>query len=115
MSISQMVKTKYGSYSSNQIASVKHSIQKAIFFLLLYVDPNTRDQYPNVDVDKAFQSLQLRINGLNSILLEPPELVDTMSYLETARQLYNGEFDYQLYRKLILDAGAQIMRVKEVD
>jgi hypothetical protein len=37
-----------------------------------------------------------------------------MSYLESARQIYNSEFDFQLYRKLVLDAGAQIMKVKEV-
>lgn len=106
-----MPKTKYGSYSSQQIRSVKHSLQKAIFFLLLYVDPNTRGEYPDVDVDEAFQSLLYRINGLNSLLLEPPELVETMSYLETARQMLNEDFfDFHAYRKLILDAGAQIMK-----
>lgn len=105
-----MPKTKYGSYSSEQISSVKHSLQKAIFFLLLYVDPKTRGEYPNVNVDEAFQSLLYRINGLNSLLLEPPELVDTMSYLESARQMLNGDFDFRTYRKLILDAGAEIVR-----
>ena len=115
MSILLMRKTKYGSYSSSQIASIKRSLQKAIFFLLLYVDPQTRDQYPGIDVNKAFQSLQFRINGLNSILLEPPELVETMGYLESAQQIWNNEFDFATYRKLILDAGAEIMKVKEVD
>lgn len=109
------LKTKYGYYSSSQISIVKQSLRKAIFFLLLYVDPQTKDDYPNVNVDDAFQSLMLRLNGLNSILLEPPELVDTMCYLEAARQLLDSNFDFALYRKLILDAGAQIMRIKEVD
>lgn len=106
---------KYGCYSSTQISSIKKSIQKSIFYLLLYVDPQTRDQYPDIDVNKAFQSLQFRINGLNSILLEPPELVATMGYLESAQQIWNSDFNFITYRKLILDAGAEIMKVKEVD
>ena len=109
------MKTKYGKYSSAQVSSIKHSIQKSIFFLLLYVDPETRDNYPNIDVNEAFRSLQFRLNGLNSILLEPPELVRTMSYLESAMQIYNGDFDFMRYRKLILDAGAEIMKIKEVE
>ena len=59
--------------------------------------------------------MQLRLNGLNGILLEPPELVKTMSYLESAMQIYNGDFDFMRYRKLILDAGAEIMKIKEVE
>lgn len=110
-----MKRGKYGYYSSTQISSIKKSIQKSIFYLLLYVDPQTRDQYPDIDVNKAFQSLQFRINGLNSILLEPPELVATMGYLESAQQILNSDFDFINYRKLILDAGAEIMKVKEVD
>lgn len=110
-----MKRGKYGDYSSAQISSVKKTLQKSIFYLLLYVDPQTRGQYPNIDVNEAFKSLQFRINGLNSILLESPELVETMSYLESAQQIFNGDFDFMSYRKLILDAGAEIMKLKEVD
>lgn len=109
------MKTKYGEYSQTQISQIKRSFQKSIFFLLLYVDPETRDNYPNIDINEAFKSLQLRLSGLNSILLEPPELVRTMSYLESALQIYNGDFDFMRYRKLILDAGAEIMKIKEVE
>ena len=49
--------TKYGSYSSEQINSVKYKIRKSIYFLLLYVDPQTRDDYPDVNVADAFRSL----------------------------------------------------------
>ena len=109
------MKTKYGDFSPAQIASIKHSLQKSIFFLLLYVDPKTRDEYPNIDVNEAFRNVQLQLNGLNSILLEPPELVKTMSYIESALQIYDGDFDFFAYRKLILDAGAEVMKIKEVD
>lgn len=104
--------TKYGSFSKNQIDSTKAYIRKSIFFLLLYVDPHTKDVYPNVDVENAFQSLQLKLNGLNSILLEPPELVIVMSLIESALQEYrNINFDFKTYRKLILDAGSEIMKI----
>ena len=103
---------KYGYYSPNQISSIITGIRKSIFFLLLCVDPQTRDEYPDVDVKKAFRNLQYKLNGLNGILLEPPELVETMSLLEAALQELECEyFDWQKYRKLILDAGAQIMKV----
>ena len=108
--------TKYGNYSSAQISSVKQSLQKSIFFLLLYVDPQTREEYKNIDVVGAFRSLQYKLNGLNSILLEPPELVETMSLLESALEEYKkANFEWRNYRKLILDAGAEIMKVKEGD
>ena len=108
--------TRYGTYSSDQIHSTKLSIRKSIFFLLLYVDPNESERYKDVDVVSAFNNLQHKLNGLNHILLEPPELVETMSLLESALLEYTSEcFDWHLYRKLILDAGAMIMRVKEGD
>lgn len=110
------MKTRYGDYSSAQIHSTKISLRKAIFFLLLYVDPNTKEEYPNIDVVEAFHSLQYKLNGLNGILCEPPELVLTMSILESAKSEYLSEsFDYKNYRKLILDAGAEIMKIKEGD
>ncbi len=108
--------TKYGEYSSAQVSSIKSSIRKSIFFLLLYVDPETKDNYPNIDVADAFRSLQYRLNGLNSILLNSPQVIETMSLLESALIELNSEcFDYKKYRKLILDAGSEIMRVKEGD
>jgi len=51
------MKTKYGSYSPTQICSTKQSIRKSIFFLLLYVDPKTKEEYPGIDVAEAIRSL----------------------------------------------------------
>lgn len=111
-----MTTIKYGHYSPTQIHSTKLSLQKSIFFLLLYVDPKTKGEYPNTDVIEAFRNLQYKLAGLNSILLEPPELVNTMALLESAMLEYTSErFDWAQYRKLILDAGSEIMKVKEGD
>ena len=108
--------TKYGNCSSTQIESTIFHLRKSIFFLLLYVDPATKDEYPDIDVAEAFRSLQYRLNGLNSILLEPPELIETMSLLESALNEYSSKhFDFRKYRKLILDAGSEIMKIKVGD
>lgn len=108
--------TIYGYYSPSQIHSTKLSIRKAIFFLLLYVDPQTSQNYPDIDIAEAIRNLQYKLNGLNNILREPPELVTTMSLLEAALiELQNECFDWLKYRKLILDAGSEIMKVKEGD
>jgi hypothetical protein len=111
-----VIQGKYGTYSPTQIHLTKLAIRKTIFFLLLYVDPETKTLYGDVNVPNAFRNLQYKLNGLNSILLDSPELVETMSLLESALNEYESEcFSWASYRKLILDAGAAIMRVKEGD
>ena len=112
-----MMISKYGRYSSAQLHSAKVSIRKSIFFLLLYVDPQEKEKYKDIDVIEAFHSIQYRLDGLNSILLlQSPEIIETMSLLEAALIEYNSEcFEWAKYRKLILDAGAKIMQVKEGD
>lgn len=108
--------SKYGTYSSTQIHSTKVSIRKSIFFLLLYVDPETSGEYPDINVADAFSNLQYRLNGLNSILQEPPEILETMSLLEAALNEYESDnFNFKRYRKLVLDAGSRIMSMEEGD
>ena len=108
--------SKYGTYSSTQIHSTKVSIRKSIFFLLLYVDPATSGEYPDINVADAFSNLQYRLNGLNSILQEPPEIIETMSLLEAALNEYKSDnFNFKRYRKLVLDAGSRIMSMEEGD
>lgn len=104
--------TKYGSIPNHQISSAKLYLQKSIFYLLLYVDPKESINFPNVDVNKAFQNVFDQLLGFNKILLEPPEVIIVMNSLETALTEYNSkDFSWQHYRKLILDAGSKIMEV----
>lgn len=110
------MKYKYGKYSSAQMHSTKLSIRRSIFYLLLYADPETKDKYKDIDVAKAIRNLQYKLNGLNRLLFEPPELVLTMSILETVLEEYTSEsYDWRKYRKLVLDAGAEIMKIREGD
>ena len=110
------MKHKYGNFTETQMVSTKKSIRKQIFFLLLCADPETKDNYAHVDVDEAFKGLLYRLDGLNSVLGEPQELVDTISLLEEALIKYNEpEFNFRLYRRLILNAGSIIDTIREVD
>ena len=110
------MKHLYGEFSENQIAQTKKSLRGSIFFLLLCVDSKTSWEYPDVDVNRCFEGLLLRIGGLNELLLKQPEIVTTMSLLQAALMEYNSpDFNFYRYRKLILDAGAEIDKLREED
>jgi hypothetical protein len=110
------MKHLYGEFSENQIAQTKKSLRGSIFFLLLCVDPKTSWEYEDVDVNQCFNGLLLKIGGLNELLLKQPEIVTTMSLLQAALMEFNNpEFNFKTYRKLILDAGAEIEKLREED
>ena len=110
-----LMKHKYGEFTQNQIVETKESLRKSIFFLLLCVDQKTAHEYGYVDVNKTFEGLLLKIGGLNELLLYQPEIVTIMSLLEAALIEYNNpNFNFKVYRKLILDAGAEVLNIKEV-
>lgn len=110
------MRQKYGKFSQSQISLTKKDIRKQIIFLLSIADPELKDKYQHIDVKAAFQSLLDELSGLNELLFQPPELVRVMSLLEAALKEYNSKtFDFSRYRKLILDAGAEVNAIKEVD
>lgn len=111
------MKHLYGTFTREQIVQTKKSLRTSIFFLLLYVDPNTADEYKeeNIDVNKCFKGLLTKLGGMNELLMNQPELVSVMSLLQAALMEYNSpDFDFQQYRKLILDAGSEVNKLKEV-
>ena len=110
------MKNLYGEFTQEQISQTKKSLRGSIFFLLLCVDPKTSWEYKDVDVNKCFNGLLLKMGGMNELLLCQPELVTTMSLLQAALiEFNNPEFDFGTYRKLILDAGAEINKLREED
>ena len=109
------MKHLYGEFTKEQIVQTKKSLRGSIFFLLLCVDKNTASEYKDIDVNKSFNGLLLRLGGLNQLLMNQPELVTVMSLLQAAMSEYNSlEFNFKTYRKLILDAGSEIDKLKEV-
>ncbi len=105
---------KYGvEFTCEQFNQIKKSLRGKIFFLLLIVDPATKDQYQEIDVTKSIIGLLLKLRGMNSLCDEPTQIVDIMCLLESALIEYNSpNFNYKVYRKLILDAGAEVSRLE---
>ena len=108
------VKHKYGTFDHSQIAKQKDKLRKQIFFLLLIADPETADNY-DVDVVAAFKNVQYILDGYNSLTGYPREVVTIASLLERALMNYQENFNFTIYRKLILDAGREVLNIKEVD
>ena len=105
------MKYKYGFLQSSQIVNIKEQLRKKIFFLLLIFDPSTKIEYEEIVPEDVFNY----INGLNSLLNYPNEIIEVMTLLESARlESQKEHFNYHNYRKLILDAGNAVLNIKEV-
>ena len=104
---------KYGEFADMQISDITKYLRKRIFFLLLYAeDMESKINFPDVDLKQANTSLLWRISGLNELLGKPKELVTVLSLLEEANNIIdNQNFDFAKYRKLILDAGAEVIKI----
>jgi len=95
----------YGTFSDSQIADFKEKLHKKLFWLLLYKDPKTAQDYENVDFAKYFANLMKEIDGLNELLCYPTPIIEICCKLQAAYMESRSEqFDYQVYRKFVLDA-----------
>ena len=110
-----MYQHKYGEFADKQIDEIKEILRHRIFFLLLVAEDeakNNKVEYPHIDLMKANTSLLWRISGLNELLGNPIELVTVLGLLEEAKNTIKGDnFNFKKYRKLILDAGEEIMKI----
>lgn len=96
---------KYGVLPSIQIHKEKERLCDAIFKLL----PYKQEGYQLLD--EYFSAILFRINGLNDLFLNDPEIITLMSLLESARY----ETDFHKYRKAILDSCSLVNSIKEDD
>lgn len=105
---------KYGEFSPQQTAEYKEKMRKQIFFLLLIVDPKTKDDYKDVNVEEAFDNVLHTFGGFNDLIGCPMPMVTILSMLNAARlETQKEEFEFSVYRKLILDAGSEVLKIKE--
>ena len=106
------MKHLYGYFTDKQMENYKVKLHKELFWLLIYQDPETKDEYPNVDFNKYFDGLMRKIDGLNKLLFYPTEIVSIMSLLEAALiESEKVDFDYKTYRKLVLDAHSLVDKI----
>lgn len=112
------MKHLYGEFTNSQINETVDSLRKSVFFLLICADPNTKqeiiDEYGDINLQDNFNGLLLKLGGMNHLLMYPSTLVTVMSLLQAALDEYtSAEYNFRTYRKLILDAGAELSKLKE--
>lgn len=106
------MKHLYGYFSDGQMENYKIKLHKELFWLLIYQDPETKNNYLDVDFNKYFDGLMRKISGLNKLLSYPTEIVSIMSLLEAALiESQKEEFNYKAYRKLVLDAHSLVDKI----
>lgn len=109
-----MIKHLYGNFNNSQFNDFKVKLHKKLFWLLLYKDPKTSDEYSGVDFKKYFITLMKEIDGLNELLFYPEPVVEIYCKLQAAyKETTEPEFDYQVYRKFVLDAHELIDKIGE--
>ena len=111
-----MIKHKYGTLSHKQMNKYIKKLHDKIFWLLLYKDPKVNlkeEERVNEEEFKSyFMSIMVEINGLNSLFGYPPEIVQLLSVLEYAQIMTQSDaFDFQKYRKLILDSESLVTQI----
>lgn len=111
------MKTKYGAFTDASVDDYKIKLHKKIFWLLLYKDPATADEYTHVDFERYFTGVMKQLNGLESMVLsDGGQLIELMSLLQAAYdETLQPQFNYRAYRKLVLDAEAAIDRLELSD
>ena len=104
-----------GFFSDNQIEDIKKRMRTQIYYLLLYADENVNGKFEGVDVCTAFDGVLDQFSGLNTTLNYPPALIKVISLLEAAKAEYQKpNFDFTKYRRLVLDAGSEVLKIGEV-
>lgn len=99
--------SKYGSLSVDDLKEYKDKLHRKLFWLLLYKDPDTKDEFSYVNFTAYHESLMCELNGLNDILLQPSGLAEILCVLQAAyNETLKETFNYKLYRKFVLDAHA---------
>lgn len=104
-----MIQHKYGEFKNSQVEYYKQKFRKKIFWLILYTDKRTNQNYQNIDVEEFHKNLIFEISSCNELLLHPQNFVEIINRLEQAlKVLESDKFDFKKYKKLVFDAGALI-------
>lgn len=102
-----MVKNKYGDYSTEQMEHYKTRVHSWIHWLLIY------EEEKNPILESYFSKLQNKLEGLNSLLNYPTELVEIMNLVESASIEYSNQstHNHKTYRKMIFDIHELVDRL----
>lgn len=110
------MKYKYGNFTPNQVTNYKKLLHNKIHWLLIYKDPETEQNFKNVNIPKYVASIQYELNGLNEILEKQPRLISLICLIEQALvELKKEDFNFEVYRRLLLDAHSLIDKFPDLD
>lgn len=107
---------KYGKFSNKQIKVNVQLMHNDIHKLLIYKDPKISNFCFDSDDEffVYFENLLYRFGGLNNLFGRPVEMVNFMSTLQAAYdEVCKTDFDYNLFRKLILNAHGYLTSMFE--
>lgn len=110
------MKYLYGNFSDNQIEINAKLMHNEIHKLLLYKDSKVSEKIFNSEEEfqNYFTNLLFRFGGLNELLGEPEHMVALMSTLQAAKdESMNINYDYHIFRRLILDSHGYIKAMFE--
>ena len=101
---------------SNQLEYYQEKLRKKLFWLILYTDEETKEDFKSVDVAKYHEELLFEISSYNSLLLYPDNFAEIINSLKSALEiLKSNHFNFRRYKKLVFDAGAGLKRLKVGD
>lgn len=104
---------KYGeNLVESQFEEFKDKLHKEIHWLLIYKDPRETEKYSHVNFNKYFEGLMRRLDGMNSLMFYPKNMIFLLDNLEAAYlETIKDDFNYSAYRKLIFDAQASVDKI----
>lgn len=95
-----------------KLKNIRKNYTKKCFGFFYIRIQKTKDEFKNVDFEKYFINLMKKIDGLNTLLFYPVEIVAIMSLLQAAlNETRSDDFNYRSYRKLILDAHSLVDKI----
>ena len=101
---------KYGCFPAQQIKKFKKRIHSWVHWLLIYAEEH------NNELNNYYEKVQYKIDGLNSLLNFPTQVIEIMALIESAKIEYNKpDYNHAIYRKIILDIHELIDRIPEGD
>ena len=108
-----LISFEYGECTVHQVEFYKTKLKKKIFWLIIYTDPNTNEPYKDFDVKKFHKNLIEEFSSFNSMFDFPDDFLEIVNCLNEAFDILESDnFDFQKYRKLVLDAGALVKSMK---
>ena len=112
----KLIQFEYGECTENQLEFYKTKLQKKIFWLIIYTDPNTCEPYKDFNILRFHRNLIEELSSFNSMFEFPDDFLEIVNCLNEALDILESDcFDFQKYRKLVLDAGALVKSMKVGD